>query len=122
METTVKGAVNFHAYTFTHVRAAPMTGAAMILVNLDRTLQASVPLPRTLAKKCTSVAEYHLTASGTAAAGGDAVLNAPRVALNGVELSMTAEGSTLPELTAHAGACGKAVVVGPLSAVVVLVQ
>ena len=59
MKTTVEGAAaaTFHAYTFTHVRAAPMNGAALLLVNLDRTLQASVPLPPTLGKSCTSVAE-----------------------------------------------------------------
>ena len=67
------------------------------------------------------MSRYHLTSSGSAAAGGDAVLNAPGVALNGAELAMT-EGGLLPELKAQAGECGKVVVIGPLSAAIVVVQ
>ena len=93
----------------------------MLLVNLDRALQASVRLPPALAAHCTSVAEYHLAAAGIAAAGGDAVLNAPGVALNGVTLAMTEDGR-LPELRGQAGACTRAVVVGPLSATIVVVE
>ena len=121
METTVvSNTTNFHAYTFTHVRAAPSAGAAMLLLNLDRTLQASVALPHSLASGCHSVEEYHITSTGSAAAGGDAVLNAPGVALNGVTLTMTMAGE-LPVLNGQVGACDRAVVVGPLSATIVVV-
>ena len=126
METTVAAPYNstFHAYTFTHVRAEPIEAAALLLVNLDRNMQASVALPPHLRKSCTGVEEYHLTAAGSVAAGvgADKVLNAPGVALNGEVLAVTADGE-LPVLTekGKVGSCTVSVEVDPRSAAIVLV-
>jgi hypothetical protein len=126
METTVAAPYNstFHAYMFTHVRAEPIEAAALLLVNLDRNMQASVALPPHLRKSCTGVEEYHLTAAGSVAAGvgADRVLNAPGVALNGEVLAVTADGE-LPMLSEKGvvRSCSDAVEVDPLSAAIVLV-
>ena len=65
---------------------------------------------------------YSIAPAGAAAAGGDAVLNAPGLALNGVPLALTAAGE-LPELHGKPMAsCSEAVEVGPLSATIVVVQ
>lgn len=124
METTVAAPYNntFHAYTFTHVRAEPIQAAALLFVNLDRSLRASVALPPHLS--CTSVEAYHLTAAGSVAADSalDRVLNAPGVALNGEILAVTAHGE-LPTLSEKGivGSCEASVKVEPLSAAIVVV-
>ena len=126
METTVAAPYNdtFHAYTFTHVRAEPIKASVLLLVNLDRSLHASVALPLHLRKSCSSVKAYHLTAAGNAivSATEDAVLNAPNVALNGQVLVMS-PGGELPTLDNQglAGSCEASVRVQPLSAAIVLV-
>lgn len=125
METTVAAPFNstFHAYAFTHVRAEPIEATALLLVNLDRNLQASVALPPHIRTSCTSVVEYHLTAAGSVTGTGeDRVLNAPGVALNGEVLVVTADGD-LPELSekGKVGSCQASVEVDPLSAALVVV-
>ena len=127
METTVAAPYNstFHAYTFTHARAEPIQASALLLVNLDRNLQASVALPPHLVKSCTTVNQYHLTAAGTPATGGaaaDEVLNAPSIALNGEVLAVTA-GGELPTLSGKGkvASCTASVELEPLSAAIVVV-
>ena len=113
----------FHAYTFTHVRAEPIKASVLLLVNLDRSLHASVALPLHLRKSCSSVEVYHLTAAGNVTVSTeDAVLNAPNVALNGQVLAMSPAGE-LPTLDkkGQAGSCEASVRVQPLSATIVVV-
>ena len=126
IETTVAAPYSntFHAYTFTHVRAEPIRASALLLVNLDRSLQASVALPIHLRTSCSGVEVYHLTAAGnaTVSATTDAVLNAPNVALNGQVLVMSPDGE-LPALDNKglASSCEASVRVQPLSAAIVVV-
>ena len=123
LSTTVEGAdaASLKAYAFQQIQGSAGGGSALLLINLDDSLQASVPVPEQMQKSCKSVTWFHLTAVGTAAANGDAILNAPGVALNGVELAMTADGE-LPQLNGVTATCKQPLVFGPLSAMFAVVH
>jgi hypothetical protein len=107
-------ATTVHVYTFARAQG----GTVLVIVNLDETLQASVSLPDTIKRSCTSLDRYHLTAIGAAPPGEDPVLGAPGVALNGVELELTAT-SELPVLRGANGTCGP-LKIGPMSAMIAI--
>jgi hypothetical protein len=112
------GAGAVHVYGFRPTRANAKGETIFLAINLNRTVFASLHLPSSIV--CASLAVYELTASGNPAPGGDRMLNAPNMSLNGVTLALTADGA-LPQLTPRQAPCEVPVDLRPLSAVLMVV-
>jgi hypothetical protein len=103
-------AKHVHAWSFRNVRA--VHGLVVLLLDLRNASESSIAV-RVPCKSVSSAQVYALSPSGVAqcepppngaAPRCDPVLNAPRMALNGVELAASSSGD-LPNLTGKALAC-----------------